>query len=87
MNLVKKTVGVAVIGAAFLAAPVMAQDEARGNVYGNSMQSGNAKGNATGEGEATFSMSFTGKARTEGDFKGTGNSVVDGAGSAVGSDK
>jgi hypothetical protein len=92
MNLVKKTIGViglAVMGMVFLVMPAAAQDssDVRGNVYGNSMQSGNATGNATGEGEASFTMSFTGKGRTEGDFKGTANSVVDGAGSAVGSDK
>jgi len=35
-----------------------------------------AAGNATGEGEATFSMSFTGKGKTAGDFKGNGNTAA-----------
>jgi len=49
-----------------------------GNNAGNGAQNGamDAAGNATGEGEATFSMSFTGKGKTAGDFKGNGNNAV-----------
>ena len=49
-----------------------------GNNAGNGAHNGamDAAGNATGEGEATFSMSFTGKGKSAGDFKGNGNSAM-----------
>jgi len=49
-----------------------------GNNNANGAHNGamDAAGNATGEGEATFSMSFTGKGKTAGDFKGNGNNAM-----------
>jgi len=49
-----------------------------GNNAANGAHNGamDAAGNATGEGEATFSMSFTGKGKTAGDFKGNGNTAL-----------
>jgi len=44
-------------------------------------------GNATGEGEASFSMSFTGKGRTSGDFKGKGNTDTNVDGNFYGADR
>jgi len=48
-----------------------------GNLDGRFVQDdrGDVVGNASGEGEATFSMSFTGKGKTAGDFKGNGSHV------------
>ena len=45
-----------------------------GNVDNRFIQDGRgeAMANAGGEGEATFTMSFTGKGKTAGDFKGNG---------------
>lgn len=73
------------LAVAFLAMPVMA-DEARGNVVGDSTTNGRAVGNGAAEGEASFSMSFTGKGRTNGDFKANANNATNGAGFVRGQD-
>ena len=56
------------------------------NGSANSAYNGNGDflGNGSGEGEATFSMNFTGKGRTAGDFKG--NADTDGNFSGYGYD-
>jgi len=48
------------------------------NNSGNGTHNGamDAAGNGTGEGEATFSMSFSGKGKSAGDFKGNGNTAA-----------
>ena len=50
-------------------------DDARTNAMGNGahVANGDVVGNGNAEGEASFTMSFSGKGRTAGDFKGKGN--------------
>lgn len=71
----------------FLAMPVFAEDRAStvGNVYQSA--TGSTKGEATGEGEATFTMSFTGKAKTQGDMQARGVTNNDGGASGYVVDK
>lgn len=65
------------IGAAImLVMPASAKDLVdEGQVAGNAVQSGDGKvvGNADGEGEANFSMSFTARGKTKGNFDANGN--------------
>lgn len=50
------------------------------NLYsgGESNGAGNMNGNGTGEGEATFSMTFKGRGKSAGDFKGNGTTNTNG---------
>jgi hypothetical protein len=74
------------LAVAFLAMPVFAADDVRGNVVGDSTTNARAVGNGNAEGEASFSMSFTGKGRTNGDFTANGNNATNGAGFVRGND-
>ena len=50
------------------------------NLYsgGESNGAGKMNGNGTGEGEATFSMTFKGRGKSAGDFKGNGTTNTNG---------
>lgn len=75
---------IAIALAAILVNPAFAfinddsQTQSMGN--GKHFAAADTTGNASGEGEATFTMSFTGKGKTAGDFKGNGktDTAVDG---------
>ena len=64
------------IAALIASASVSAMWGDNNNSNGSHNGAMDAAGNATGEGEATFSMSFTGKGKTAGDFKGNGNNAM-----------
>lgn len=78
MNIIKKTVGfvaLVVMGTIFLIMPASAffADDTATDASGMGQGRADVKGNAQAEGEATFTMSFTGKGKTEGDLDGQGN--------------
>jgi hypothetical protein len=73
MNIIKKTVGfmaLVVMGLVFLVMPASAffADNSASDASGMGQGRADVKGNAQAEGEATFSMSFTGKGKSEGDL-------------------
>jgi hypothetical protein len=77
MNIIKKTVGLTAViamGFVFLAAPASAffADNTASDASGMGQGRADVKGNAQAEGEASFSMSFTGKGKTEGDLNSQG---------------
>ena len=76
----KKIIAIAAIIASAQASAFWGWDNSNNAPDGRYNGKGDFIGNATGEAEATFSMTFTGKGKTRGDFKGNGDSNSNWAG-------
>ena len=72
----KKIIAIAAIVASAQASAFF--DNSNGSMNGANKANSDFVGNGTGEGEATFSMNFSGKGRTAGDFKRNGTTNTNG---------